>query len=127
MPIPIREYYIRDYFVRDYYVAPKISLKKFEINKVIWYETFSNYLFSRCLILISFKHKILFKHHFRAKKNLVTASFNTKKSLLSSIYHREIYVISRNSLKRDDPEKYYLICSMDSSSFEDASWRLRSI
>jgi hypothetical protein len=59
------------------------------------------------------KEKITPKHHL-TPKNIVTASFNTKK-YLSIVYYREIYEISwiltgyhlksENRLIRDDTEK----------------------
>jgi hypothetical protein len=54
---------------------------------------FSNYLFSKCLILILLKQKISFKHCL-TPKNLVTVPFNIKKSRLSIIYYQEEYEIS---------------------------------
>ncbi len=65
---------------------------------------FPNNLFSRCLILISFKQKISFKHHL-TPNNLITVLFNTKKSQLSVICYWEIYEILWNSLKRDATKK----------------------
>jgi hypothetical protein len=73
-----------------------------------------------CFWDVSFWHclskKIWFKYCL-TPKNLITASFNTKKYCLSIIYYREIYKIlwilvgyhlkSKNSLKRDDTEKYH--------------------
>ncbi len=71
-----------------------------------WCETrhFPNNLFSRCLVLISFKQKISFKHHL-TPNNLITPLFKTKKSQLSIICYWEIYEILWNSLKRDAIEK----------------------
>jgi len=82
---------------------------------------FFNGLFSRCLILILWKQKKSSKHGL-TPKNLITVSFNTKKACLSIIYYWQIYEISwimvgyhlksKNSLKRDNTEKYH------SSSFK---------
>jgi hypothetical protein len=54
--------------------------------------------------------------HYQPPKNLISELLKTKKSHLSIVYYREIYEIlwifagyhlkSKNSLKRDDTEKY---------------------
>jgi hypothetical protein len=71
-----------------------------------WYKMrhFSNDMFSRCLILIMLKQKNLVQASSNTK-NIITVSFNTKKSHLSIIYYQEKCEISWNSLKRDDSEK----------------------